>query len=304
MNNRKQEVTFVAKAIEHSTNISIDIKVKQSTFPAGERYLKIEEESINVLNNMKDPHINVTPLSASSDSIMDIVLFSNALNETFPDKIIKKLLIIDYLPYGRQDRACSIGESFSLKVYLNMIAPYYDLISILDVHNKRNTQNIINANPNLQGKIIFADASYRSVDYINVLNNNTFDSFDKETSCIVVVDDGALDRCELAMDFLDISNYIRFTKERVAGTVISRYHSSNIEDFSKITDFIIFDDLIDGGATFLKAASKLDEHSETASKTLVISHGIFSAGLESLKASYNNIFVLKTNYNVNRLNNM
>lgn len=47
-----------------------------------------------------------------------ILLFVNKLL-TFLVKKKKVKLIIPYLPYARQDRACNLGESFALAVFIN-----------------------------------------------------------------------------------------------------------------------------------------------------------------------------------------
>ena len=64
---------------------------------------------------------------------MKIFLIKDALEI----KGIKRFdLIMPYIPYARQDRVCAQGESFSLKIFANMLnAVNFENVYVLDAHS-------------------------------------------------------------------------------------------------------------------------------------------------------------------------
>jgi hypothetical protein len=84
---------MVAKYVVYETadNLAVhDLKIKQSTFPAGERYLKLESESVdlifNTIKNCDEYPVHtvvITPLDASADTMMDMIFLQNAIVSVF-----------------------------------------------------------------------------------------------------------------------------------------------------------------------------------------------------------------------------
>lgn len=212
------KVTFTdfSRGIYHK-----EVKLKQSTFPAGERYIKIEEDSLNELkadyySKYNNIFVNVTALDATSDTIIDLILLSNCITNI--DKRIQKILNFSYLPYGRQDRVCSPGESDSLKVFMSIISKAYDKISILDAHNAKfpYPENVLLMKPDYNN-------------FIPVFNNNlNLKEFIREGTAIVQVDAGARDRCIKAAEELRIDNIIVFDKQRIDGRITHKLKSDSL----------------------------------------------------------------------------
>lgn len=269
--------------------------IKQSTFPAGERYLRITDESILELSSdvglkYNAMHITVTPLDAKSDTIIDLLLLKDAIQHIDPR--ITTFVNFDYLPYGRQDRVCAPGESDSLKVFINIISKAYDKISILDAHNAKfpYPENVLLMKPNYDN-------------FIPVFNNNlNLKEFIREGTAIVQVDAGARDRCIKAAEELRVDNIIIFDKQRVEGRIIHKLKSDSLMySPKKIKTFIVIDDICDGGGTFLSVASELNKINTEAEVILVITHGIFSAGFDKLREYYKEIFVHNNSFNLDHL---
>lgn len=272
-----------------------EIKLKQSTFPAGERYIKIEEESYEKLRvdlgyKYCNIVVSVTCLGAMSDTIMDLMLFANCVQNI--DSRIQKVLNFSYLPYGRQDRVCSPGESDSLKVFMSIISKAYDKISILDAHNAKfpYPENVLLMKPDYNN-------------FIPVFNNNlNLKEFIREGTAIVQVDAGARDRCIKAAEELRIDNIIVFDKQRIDGRITHKLKSDSLMySPKKIKTFIVIDDICDGGGTFLSVASELNKINTEAEVILVITHGIFSAGFDKLREYYREIFVHNNSFNLDHL---
>lgn len=272
------------------------VVIKQSTFPAGERYLKIADESILDLSTdvglkYNAMHVTVTPLDARSDTIMDMLLLKDAIQHI--DSRITAFANFDYLPYGRQDRVCAPGESDSLKVFMSIISKAYDKISILDAHNANfpYPENVLLMKPNYlkDFKPVFTEGM--------ILDNSN-----KGRTAIVQVDKGAYKRCIEAAAALRIDNIIAFDKRRVNSKIEHKCISDSLMfGPKKIDTFIVIDDICDGGGTFLSVAAELKHINPSAYLTLVVTHGIFSAGFDKLREYYSEIFVHNNCFNNNHL---
>lgn len=288
------KVTFTdfSRGIYHK-----EVKLKQSTFPAGERYIKIEEDSLNELkadyySKYSNIFVNVTALDATSDTIIDLILLSNCITNI--DKGIQKILNFSYLPYGRQDRVCSPGESDSLRVFMNIISPLYDKISILDAHNNKfeYPQNVMLLSPEIDK-------------YIPLLSSNTLFNILKEKSVIIAVDRGAIDRCKKIADTF-AKEVIPFHKTRKDGKITQTLDISRTSVNSIIEDveyLVVFDDICDGGGTFLSIANEIKklDLGFKYKLILVVTHGIFSAGFDKLKEEFSEIYIYDSEFNKKHL---
>lgn len=273
------------------------INLIQSTFPAGERYLRISEDDVEFFVGYKENYrgstITVTPLDATSDTIIDLLLFSDAIKQLNINTVL--ILKMFYTPYSRQDRACKEGESSSYKQLMGLLKQHYKYINTLDVHNSSACigQEFSNTMPNYVENFI----SVNTQDTIKYFMESH--GLNKNNTGIVVVDDGALDRCKYACRLLkfDNENLVTFHKIRLKdGKILQRLTSGRTTMFS-FNNFLIIDDICDGGATFVNAINYLPKN---ANKYLVVSHGIFSKGLVVLK-DFNDIFVDNNPYNKARL---
>ena len=281
-------------------NKKIDVVLKQSTFPAGERYIKIEntDEIHNFIT--KDSIVNVYLNSADSNSIMDCLLLSDAISRVLKNNFMLNL-ITSYLPYSRQDRVCKEGESFSLSVFLDMITNFYDKVFTIDMHNPKVLESSLHL---ISSFIDNTDVNYSSK-FINVFGDySDLNSIPQDGTYFVAVDEGATNRTVKAKKYFNNSNnIIQFKKVRDNGKVKVTL-ADNQEYIKDAKKFIITDDIIDGGATFNKIAEALYNINEEADFILVASHGIFSAGLETLKHNFDSLFVLDNEYNRDRLDNI
>lgn len=236
------------------------LSFKASRFPAGERYIKVE-----VPTGIFSVRIN-TRINCSGD-FMELLMAVDALKRQGVTDIE---LFIPYFPYSRQDRVCSEGESFSLKVVCKILEDLnVHRIVTYDAHSGMATAFLDNL------------VSYRN-------NREVIDFLDYLSLAsgvrLVSPDVGAMKKT------LDLhSNYPdRFhekvlvcRKQRVFNEV--KYHDVDAD----LTDqtVLVVDDICDGGATFLSLAEKL-EKAGARQMYLFVSHGIFSKGQEELIKHY------------------
>lgn len=237
----------------------VEIPVQHSNFPAGEVYVKILN-IYGITNNMK-----VVLDSANSDSIIIAMMLADAvkcLNDS-----LHVTLYADYMPYSRQDRACTDGESSSLLLFMSMLELVFDKIITLDLHNPSAT----NAYPitNLQ------------VNYSQYIEYT-------EGLVIVSPDKGAVSRCLLASgDKVPVA--ILNKTRKLSGIVQESQDELSTERIVNAKSLLIVDDICDGGATFLAAAKVLRELNPKAKLHLLVTHGIFSQGMEKLNEVFSTV---------------
>jgi ribose-phosphate pyrophosphokinase len=107
------------KEIEHSL----------MQFKGGESHIKLNGE-YDFSNIDK---VVITNRFVNGDDIMEALITKDALNLVG----IKDVeLIMPYIPYARQDRKCDEGESFTLKVFTNLInSANFSKVTVIDAHS-------------------------------------------------------------------------------------------------------------------------------------------------------------------------
>ncbi len=205
--------------------------------------------------------VRLTTRIQNSNDLIRLFMATDAIKRIGAKKIV---VFISCFPYARQDRVCNPGEAFSLRVIADIVnAQNYERVIMFDPHSDV-TAAVIN-NADVVTSIAFAQ---------KVLEGRT--------NYVPLSPDAGAEKKVRAI--LKVINYIDrpalCSKYRVAGGTIEDVEIS-IKDFGG-KDVFIFDDICDGGATYLKLAEEIRKRS--AGKIfLVISHGIFSAGLEKLR---------------------
>lgn len=117
--------------------------------------------------------------------------------------------------------------------------------------------------------------------------------------CLVSPDAGAYKKIFDVAKYFKIPNLVTATKVRdlVSGNILSTNVPISVHDADK--DFVIIDDICDGGRTFIELAKAIKEtrslssvvHPDNYGKIyLIVTHGIFSAGFEKLSDELDGIF--------------
>ena len=88
-----------------------------SKFPCGEVFVKLDTDKI-IGDTSLSPIVVIKKLITSSDDIMEILMLNDALHRA---GIPFVSLQIPYVPYSRQDRVMTNGESLSIKVFADLI---------------------------------------------------------------------------------------------------------------------------------------------------------------------------------------
>lgn len=279
--------------------------VEFGRFPGGEVYIKSNFIDEFRLGKEMVADIEAT-LSGSMDELAALGLVVDALKRQIPG-IMLGTLYLGYIPYGRQDR---IGDdptnaSLSIRMATDFInAMEFTQVFVDHPHSSVTTALINNANDNTSMDF-FMDTMERIIDEAGSTSLNPGDALipgHRVEVGIISPDAGSLKFTDRFMEaMVDRDDELILTKAGV-GFKIRDMRTGNISgtrvlDFKDHLDhYFILDDICDGGRTFTGLADAIrEEHPGKPQIHLIITHGIFSKGLEALRPSLDTI-TAKVNY--------
>lgn len=227
-------------------------------FSGGEVHVRLEPLQCGAITIVAHLH--------SSDDVFALLLLTDAARRQGVEKIH---LFMPYLPYARQDRVCATGEPLSLRVMCDLInAQRYDSVEVWDVHS---------------------DVATALLDRVSNVHCSTFlGPCLTNAPVLVAPDSGALKKIAACAKKYGL-RYVRADKSRnpatgaITGTVV---YSDHIGD----KDFLIVDDICDGGRTFIELAQQLRPLT-TGKVNLYITHGIFSRGTNVFDGLIDHVYV-------------
>lgn len=234
------------------------------TFPGGEVSVKLEQgvkvyEGISIIAFIRD-----------AEGIMSLLMLKDAIDVQYPH--VEVYLQLMYVPYARQDRVCAPGESNSLQVMARLIGGMgFDVVYPYDVHSEKTIE--------LLEKYCTRVCQVKQVKQVDIMS--AIIQEDNLSGILIAPDKGAkLKTLELAHD-VDMP-MVQAHKVRCPDTgKILETNLSDTQGLVKGNNCIIVDDICDGGYTFTELAKVLKaEGAKTV--TLMVTHGIFSKGLDVL----------------------
>ena len=178
-------------------------------------------------------------------------------------------LSVPYLPYARQDKRISNDSTWALSSFASIINGMgFDNVYAFDVHNKEGTNLLIERFHNRDPE--------HFLPYLMEIKPNI----------VLYPDGGARTRYKNFINpYFRKHSAITWVGEKIrdpaTGNITEYRIDTDYDVPSKPPNIVVVDDLCDGGGTFILAAKKLKEF-KPASLTLLISHGIYSKGLEPL----------------------
>lgn len=238
-------------------------------FSGGEIQIKLELDLNSSLTPLfaSDNTIQITAIIHDASTIIELLLVTDALRNRYRGCKIE--LDIPYFPFARQDRVCADGEAFSLKVMCDLInMQKYDAVYVNDVHSNV-TLDLLNNSFNIPCSFF--------------IKRKMIDN-----SILVSPDKGAVGRVSECARLFD---KIMIVAEKVRDPNTGNITGTKIIDFDKITsnDFMIIDDICDGGRTFIELAKVLKPLT-TGKIKLFVTHGIFSKGFEVFEGLIDEIY--------------
>ncbi|MCO6704752.1 ribose-phosphate pyrophosphokinase-like domain-containing protein [Streptomyces sp. CHB9.2] len=260
------------------TNVNrpeLTIALEPKRFPGGETHPLVDPTVASW------PHIRLTAVLKNGDDVMELLLTTDALRRLNPDVVLD--LYLPYIPYARQDRVANAGEALGIKVMANLINDqYYHTVTVLDSHSNVALGLIENVVQVPLDKII--RRAYQNTDWTKVV--------------LVAPDQGAAKKVEELAKALRCPNIVYAVKKR--DTLTGKITDTKLLPFPQeylAHDWLVVDDICDGGYTFLELGKLLrwrsDQHEVLPEKCgavrLWITHGIFSKGYDELRNWYRSI---------------
>lgn len=234
------------------------------TFNGGECHISIEHidihQNTDVYAHLKDA-TDILRLMMTIDAIRR-ANFTTQIDLTIP-----------YVPYARQDRVCNKGEALSIKVMSDMINMLNcRTVTIHDPHS--------DVTPALINNCI-------TVEQAELLTHEQIKKVIREHNLTLIAPDaGAEKKTRKAAQQLQV-NALFCSKNRDVrtGDIIGNTIPTDVT----AQNYLIIDDICDGGRTFTELAKSL-KNAGAKDLYLYVTHGVFSSGLETLKPHFKHVF--------------
>lgn len=240
------------------------------TFPAGESMVRIDDSDGTNAPGCKRT-IRVEMQFQGNDDIINLALLVDAVRRHFDVGFLH--LDMPYLPYARQDRVCSEGESLSVKVIADIInALKFDRVWCIDIHSDTGAALLDNL---VHTKQLDAASELQAI---------------HPEAVLVAPDAGALKKVHEFARGYSYEHVVCAGKVRdprtgaITGTKV-------YDEVPSDADLLVLDDICDGGRTFIELAKVLRPLT-TGKLYLYVTHGIFSQGLEDLCTHYDRVYVV------------
>jgi ribose-phosphate pyrophosphokinase len=260
------------------------IKYRISRFPDGQQTVDLTDW--NDLMIYEDP-VKISSRLNSFKDLELIICSVAAIRNIKPNREIA--LHVPYFMGARSDRKFADGGINYLK---QVICPIInslklDSIIVLDPHS-----DVLEACLNNYEKIDNHLIVKHALTKIDNKNNA------QERICLVSPDAGAYKKIFDVAKKFGIQNVVTANKVRdmktgnILKTEVPNLPSST-GDPNSVNDgmkYVIVDDICDGGRTFIELAKAIKKERISAKIYLVVTHGIFSAGLKELNQHFEGIF--------------
>ena len=255
-----------------------DIKYKISQFPDGQQSITLDMITADLPEKIT---VSITSRLNSFRDLEVIIAANQALREYSYVENVK--LNVPYFLGARSDRKFESGTSNYLKTVICPIINIqnFSRVTVLDPHS-----DVLEACLNNYHK----HNNHRLVkDALTKIDNK---QGAQSRICLVSPDAGAYKKIfDVAKEF-NIDNIITATKVRDLKTGKILHTEVPLQEamWYKDVKFVIVDDICDGGRTFIEIAKAIREKIPYAEIYLIVTHGIFSSGFESLGEYFEQIY--------------
>lgn len=243
------------------------IPYESFTFSGGEIQVTVGPK--NVPHHTLPSELTIEADLFSSNDFIELMMVTDAARRRGAKKLY---LVCKYLPYARQDRVMNGGEALGVKVAADIINSLgFDSVEIWDAHSDTSLALINNVKHVTQTDL---------ARWIPVAHQHEF--------LLVAPDAGAMKKTSATAKLLGKELVIAEKQRDVKNGEITgtKVHSEHIGE----RDFLILDDICDGGRTFTELAKSLKPLTD-GKIYLYVTHGIFSRGLDVFRENFEKIYV-------------
>lgn len=243
------------------TPLGQGVEFEKITFAGGEPHIRLSSF------NTKEKLVITTRIHSFND--VGFVLLAADAAKRMGTRHLE--LIIPYFPAARQDRVMVPGEPLTVKVYANLINQIgFEKVTVVDPHSEVTSAltegvHVVQNHEFVKGVVNVAD------DYH-----------------LISPDGGALKKVHKLAQFLEAESVIECSKVRNVKTGKLSGFKVYCDDLEGKTCYVV-DDICDGGGTFLGLADEL-KRKNAGKLVLIVTHGIFSKGLDHLSEKYDEMY--------------
>lgn len=237
----------------------LNVPMTLLNFPAGESLVRL---ALPQWKSFSDVYVTVTFNYEDDKEIIQLMMLMDALRRKV-GKCKHITLVMPYFPYARQDRVCYEGEALSAKVMADIINSLgFDKVVCHDLHSNVSAAVINNLSE------VNQTACARGLAV----------KFDTENTVVVSPDFGATKK---TLDFCTVFGFHQFVQAEKRRDVATgqlsgfKVHSDHVGN----KDFLIMDDILDGGGTFIGLADELKKLTD-GKIYLYVTHCIATKGVE------------------------
>ena len=270
------------KTLDLTSLENSDIKYKISKFPDGQQAITLDLENTSfesveqtvVIKSRLNSFLDLELIICANQDLIEL----GAQNNAFKLKEIS--LYVPFFLGARSDRKFLTGQSNYLKTVICPIinSQKFSRVTILDPHS-----DVLEA----------CIENFQKISNVNFAATAINDISDKQT--LISPDAGALKKIYDVAKAVECNDVIVANKLRdMASGKIIRTEVPGLNNEPGQKNFIIIDDICDGGRTFIEIAKAIrDVRSKEIFNDkiyLVVTHGIFSAGFEELEKWFDGIY--------------
>lgn len=265
-----------------------------SQYPSGEPLIKTHVIPENGIWGFKSTKLLVRP--KTMNQFVGAMFWVDAFYDRYgfvPE------LVLPLVPGSRQDRLMGSGSDylFTAKSVAKMINERnFPKVTILDPHSDVISALIDRCKVISAGQII-GDCYMSNHNQLYFRNNKMvtmaqgYYSFDG----VIAPDAGASKRAAEVAKFLGVP---LFQGGKTRDTKTGKITNFWIHDIPLGGNFLIVDDLCDGGGTFVGLAEEIRKQCKFAELSLYVTHGLFTKGTDELRKYFVNIITTDSNTNV------
>lgn len=201
-------------------------------------------------------------------------------------------LFIPYILGARSDRKFQEGGTSYLR---DVVAPVinqleFESVTVIDPHS-----DVVEA---VIKNIEKVDNVFLVQDALSIMASKVVPNIKQYKYVLVSPDAGAMKKIYNVAEKINAESIIIASKHREikTGKILSTEVNIGDEDINK--DMILIDDICDGGRTFIELAKALRLQGAIGRLYLIVTHGIFSAGLYELSKHFDQIFTTNSISNI------
>lgn len=243
-------------------------------FPAGESLVKFELSSYGT----KQTKFVIRLDFESNSDLIDLALAVDAIRRKAGHGVDIHLFM-PYLPYARQDRVCNEGESLSVKVIADLINSLeFNLVVCYDLHS------------DVSGALINRLQMISLGECVKLIGLDKI--IEDEKMILVAPDAGAYKKVSKLNSTLNNGYMVTASKIRDTATGAITGTTTDIPEHRyNGRHFLIVDDILDNGGTFIPLAKEICDKVDGAKVSLYVTHSLFNSGIDKFYGIFDKIYV-------------